>query len=517
MLGSAAQAGLTLSLKFDDGTLVKDISTAAAGTTYTVDVWATLTGANADTADEGLNGLYFGILTKQLLPSVAGEITAGVRADGLTASGGSAGAFQDVGGVTGLPAKDGFKDWGGNTNTATPGWARVYAGSGTYVAGSEMKIASATFTLGGVSGSLPIDLTDGFELAPYLPGLNPASTRGTWKEDGSVLKTGANGTLAVGSSVKFQVKGTVVNFPDIDANTNLVDLGTVLRGVDLPTGSVVLSNVGSAPGDYTATADPFAKVVSGGAGSIAAGGTADLVLSLQSGGGKPGGLRTGKVTVDVPATDPDGDFEITVQAVVGIAAIGQEVKAQIQAGGPYKGIGLSVAPGQGALGTDADLLGGTSDGGPVSFKFLKVSDNTSSLPAKVGLISDILDLSTDDDGTIEPFVLAMTYQESLMAGLGEAEAARSGFIYLGWDNNGKWTNAVNGNFGGSANFDGVGPVPQFGGDVSAMLGHWGVDINSNTVWAVLNHNSKFAVLPEPATFGLLGLGAMGLLARRRRA
>jgi hypothetical protein len=150
-------------------------------------------------------------------------------------------------------------------------------------------------------------------------------------------------------------------------------------------------------------------------------------------------------------------------------------------------------------------------------KWLPRSDNDGQLPPKVGLISDILELATDNDGTIEPFILAMTYDDSLMAGLGEAEAARKGFIFLGWQNaDGQWVNAVEGNVGGDAQ----GPIlglPAVGADVSAMLGQWGVDINSNTVWAVLNHNSRFAVLPEPATFGLLGLGAMGLLARRRRA
>ncbi len=46
------------------------------------------------------------------------------------------------------------------------------------------------------------------------------------------------------------------------------------------------------------------------------------------------------------------------------------------------------------------------------------------------------------------------------------------------------------------------------------LGSWGVDVATSTVWAVINHNSEFAVVPEPAT--LSAIGALGLFMMRRR-
>ena len=52
-----------------------------------------------------------------------------------------------------------------------------------------------------------------------------------------------------------------------------------------------------------------------------------------------------------------------------------------------------------------------------------------------------------------------------------------------------------------------------------LMGDYGNDPDTNTVWAVLNHNSTFAIasVPEPAVGTLLGFGIIGLLARRRRA
>ena len=55
---------------------------------------------------------------------------------------------------------------------------------------------------------------------------------------------------------------------------------------------------------------------------------------------------------------------------------------------------------------------------------------------------------------------------------------------------------------------------------SADLGKWGVIINNGTglheAFAVVNHNSEISVVPEPATMSLMGLSALGLVARRRR-
>jgi hypothetical protein len=55
------------------------------------------------------------------------------------------------------------------------------------------------------------------------------------------------------------------------------------------------------------------------------------------------------------------------------------------------------------------------------------------------------------------------------------------------DDSGKWTNAVNANFGGSKNFV-SGPWKS-----SYTLGTYGVDTANKVAWAVINYGGKFAV------------------------
>lgn len=87
---------------------------------------------------------------------------------------------------------------------------------------------------------------------------------------------------------------------------------------------------------------------------------------------------------------------------------------------------------------------------------------------------------------------------------------------LGWlDSHGLWVNAVLGN-------NGVSNTGFINGayDGNPVLGHYGVDTTGGSVWAVLNHNSDFAVItvPEPGSCVLISifLGAFALRHRGNR-
>jgi autotransporter-associated beta strand protein len=95
--------------------------------------------------------------------------------------------------------------------------------------------------------------------------------------------------------------------------------------------------------------------------------------------------------------------------------------------------------------------------------------------------------------------------------------------YLGWLNGSNtWVNAVTGNSSTGAN-----AVTNFAGSFASSgasatanyLGSWGYDATGETVWAVLDHNSGFAVIPEPQTWVLIGFGiaVVGWRVKTRRS
>jgi len=98
---------------------------------------------------------------------------------------------------------------------------------------------------------------------------------------------------------------------------------------------------------------------------------------------------------------------------------------------------------------------------------------------------------------------------------------------VGWLGGLTWVNAVSGNAGNNAILAQQGYLGSFsafqttyGTNLSAYVGAYGVDTTAGSTWAVLNHNSDFAVvavIPEPSTWALLaGILAFAIGMRRIR-
>jgi fibronectin-binding autotransporter adhesin len=191
-------------------------------------------------------------------------------------------------------------------------------------------------------------------------------------------------------------------------------------------------------------------------------------------------------------------------------------------------------------GTTATILKGNADVAKtvsMNWRNRSVSEATPNYPGgpmvnpKEVLISDVVLITgmglnnnnTGDHVQTDMFALQMTYNSADLPA-NELTVAASGKLYLGWLDTiptdatyNQWINAVGGNFGGMSVANGFEGAVAFNPGNNFVLGEWGVDTLSHTVWAVLNHNSEFAVVvPEPTSLGLLGLGALGLLGRQRR-
>jgi len=212
-------------------------------------------------------------------------------------------------------------------------------------------------------------------------------------------------------------------------------------------------------------------------------------------------LGTGTVTVDAGTTLLLSNYATVANTITGAGTVA------------YAGGGVRRTSSE-ALTTVAGVVAGTA-ASPVARS--GTFDPTVAWSPQVAgtTYSDVLGL-TNTAGTVQ--ILEIAYDPATLGSIAPAD------LFLGWDDNGAWVNAIDGNtgsVGGLAVFNQTGSLTSLGIlATSDYLGSWGRDTTANTVWAVIDHNSDFAVIavPEPGTLVLAGAAAtvVALACRRRR-
>lgn len=290
-------------------------------------------------------------------------------------------------------------------------------------------------------------------------------------------------------------------------------------------------SVGNSGGEYTAAAKITGNTLSGfqsgnfavaGVGTLLTTGNSVAVATFDTSTKLNGNYQTtanlqfnNRTGADVAINGGAGDSKavsVSVQVDGNKSNSHTDAKtALIAAGGSYEGYSLTSGVG---IGTTASLLGGTAVGDAnISMAF----DTTSTSGQTTTNVSDFLTLTgVHSAGLVNPnltdtFVLQLSYNESI-----------AGAVYLGYydTETSTFVNAVFGNSTGAIN--NLGDTPYVVGDLT--LGDYGYNSTTHTAWAVIDHNSEFAVLaavPEPSTWAML-LGGVGMLAfgqrlRRRNA
>jgi hypothetical protein len=417
--------------------------------------------------------------------------------------------------------------------TGTSGGAPVARGATAYFDLNGIRLAQGAGTFVAIDPT--ITLTGSFTVAAgtgtALLGGDLYSSSGTGRINNNTkpivmgVTSDASGGIFGWNKLSLSLEGGVTpptNKSVVTADPADVDLGTVLYG-SIATGSFQLHNTGDDATDtnaVTLTATGAGLSVAPTATTLLAKTSAGPVVTLNTALGQSGSVAVVNTTANLQT--PDVTDNITVHVAVQDrytpVPVGQTISGSVKQGN-YPSLETKSG---GAKGTSFKILGGVHEGTDLTL----VSETWSNAPTSpnfgvgVGLgpnpeiISDVLDLTGTAPDTI---VIQLSYVDSGWASAAlEQASADQGHIQIVSPNGvGEWVPTITLNVPPGAVLPSGGNLGPWAGQIG--LSQWGVDTDNNLVWAVVDHNSQFAAVPEPATFGLLGISALGLLMRRRRA
>lgn len=402
---------------------------------------------------------------------------------------------------------------------------------GASVAGTLTVTNSAPVAVAAGADALAYSFTSSGDLSGSASGSLTATAAGddlTFTLDTQAAGT-SSGRLTVttsspqvpASSFTEDVAVTVIDTASVAGNTG----STIATGA-----SLTLTNASAAAGTQRASAAIASRSLSGDAGwsvsdftvgtTVAAGGSASGTASFDA-SGRLNGTYTASFTLGLEHADQSlvgaatGDLG-SVAWNLSTTLTGQtgDGSATVNAGASFAGLGTTRGSG---LATQATLAAGTASATTT------VSMAFADAPLSGSFFSDVLTLTGTNGDAV---VLEMTYAA---AGL---DAAAESLLTLGWLDErsgsatfGEWLLATEGNasqlvslpspFQGSW-LDYV--AASSGRTPTNSLGAYGVDTSTDTLWAVIDHNSQFAAVPEPSGLALagIGIGLAAVAAYRRR-
>ena len=304
--------------------------------------------------------------------------------------------------------------------------------------------------------------------------------------DNAIAGEGSFTTAVSGSNVVLTWTALTGATPAFTITPGSVNL-TTLKGAAAISSTLTLTNVGTAIGNTTIDAGTAPLSVSPTSHTgVGIGGTANSIVTLAT-----GSYATGSENIDITQNAATSNTFTTVNYNVGNAATGTGSTFGTALSGNSTGTGNALS--SITSDTEAQVLQITNG--------LNVTMDWREAGADVApIVGDVVRVLTTDSA----YVLILSYANN-------PGTESSYFLGTRIPATNFWTGAG----------DMITYLNQGTYAGQTTLGMWGNDTGGNYVWAIIDGTvggatNEFAVIPEPASLMLLGLGAVGLLARRRR-